>query len=75
MSSANLSYRWGGGAVLRSLTLLFHEQVGDEGAEWGTHGCTMNLFVILTLEEEVSIFMAELQQHDNLLDGHVGPLG
>ena len=35
---------------------LFHEQVGDEGADGGTHGCTMNLFIILTLEEEVSVF-------------------
>ena len=52
---------------------LFHEQVGNEGDDGGTHGCTMNLFVILTLEEEVHVFKAELQQHDNLLDGHVDP--
>ena len=34
---------------------LFHEQVADEGDDGGTHGCTMNLFIILTLEEEISI--------------------
>ena len=54
---------------------LFHEQVGNEEANRGTHGCTMNLFIILTLENEVSVFKAEFQQHDNLLDAHVGPFG
>ena len=53
---------------------LFNEQVGKEGADGGNHGCTMDLFIILTLEEEVSIFKAELQQCDDLCEGHVGPL-
>ena len=35
-------------------------------AEGGTHGCTMNLFIILTLEEEVSVFKEEFQKSDNL---------
>ena len=34
----------------------------------------MNLFIILTLEEEVSVFKAELQECDNLGYGHLGPL-
>ena len=40
---------------------LFHKQVGDERVDGGTHGCTLNLFIILTLEEEVCVFEAELQ--------------
>ena len=40
---------------------LFHKQVGNEGADWETHGSTMDLFIILTLEEEVCVFEAELQ--------------
>ena len=37
---------------------------------------TMNPFVILSLEEEVFAFLkAKLQECDNSLHGHVGPLG
>ena len=54
---------------------LFHEQVGYEGTDGRTHGSTMNLFIKLTLEEEVCVFKAELLKGDYLLDGHVGPLG
>ena len=54
---------------------LFHEQVGYEGADGGTHGCMMYLFIVLTLEEEVGVFKAELQECDNLGNGHLGPLG
>ena len=32
------------------------------------------LFIILTLEEEVGVGKAELQQGDDLGDGHGGPL-
>ena len=39
---------------------LFHEKVGYEGTNGGTHGCTMDLFIVLTLEEEVGVFEAEL---------------
>ena len=56
VSSTNLRHRqevWGSS---KGLDLkLFHEQIGNEGADGGTHGCTMNLFIILTLEEEVSV--------------------
>ena len=54
---------------------LFHKQVGNEGADGGTHGRTMDLFVILTLEGEICVFEAKLQECDNLLYGHIGPLG
>ena len=40
---------------------LFHEQVGNEGTNGQTHDCTMDLFIILTLEDEVSVFKTELQ--------------
>ena len=40
----------------------------------GAHGSTMYLFMILTLEEEIGVFKAELQEGDYLWDGHVGPL-
>ena len=34
----------------------------------------MYLFIILILEEEVGVFEAELQECDNLWNGHFGPL-
>ena len=39
-----------------ALVSNFHEQVSYNGAEGEIHGCTMDLFIILTLEEEVDIF-------------------
>ena len=54
---------------------LFHNDVGYEGADGGTHSCTLDLFIILTLEEEVGMGQAELQQGGDLLDGHAGSLG
>ena len=53
---------------------LFHEDVGYEGADGGSHSCTLNLFIILTLEEEVGVGEAELQQGSDLGYGHGGPL-
>ena len=47
---------------------LFYEQVGNEEASGGTHGCTMDLFKILAPLEEVGIFKEELQQGDYLWD-------
>ena len=40
---------------------LFHKDVCYEGANGGPHSCTLDLFIILTLEEEVSVGEAELQ--------------
>ena len=53
---------------------LFHKNVSHEGANGGTHSCTLDLFIILTLEDEVGVGQAELQQGGDLLDGHAGSL-
>ena len=53
---------------------FLHEQVGNEGTDGGTHGCIMYMFMILTLEEDVGVFKAELQEGYYLWDGYVGPL-
>ena len=68
MSSTNHSQRWGWGSAKGFYLRSFHEQVGNEETDGGTHGCTMDLFIIHTLEEEVSIFKTELQQGDYFLD-------
>ena len=48
---------------------LIHEQISNEGAyEGNPWHCTMDLFIIFTLEEEVCIFEAELQKGDYLRD-------
>ena len=44
------------------------------GLNGGTHGSTMDQFVILTLEEKVCVFKAKLQECDYLLYGQVSPL-
>ena len=61
--SRNLSQREGGcGKDERAFYFkLFHEDVGYEGADRGSHSCTLYLFIILTLEEEVGVGEAELQ--------------
>ena len=75
VSSTNLSHRVRVGAWTKGFDLkLLHEQVGYERTNGGTHGSTMDLFIKLTLEEEVCVFKAELQEGSYLLDGHTGPL-
>ena len=60
VSSTNLSQREGVGVELRAFTSkLFHGDVGYEGADGGPHKCTLDLFIILTLKEEVSVGEAE----------------
>ena len=54
---------------------LFHKDVCYEGADGGTHSCTLDLLTILILEEEVGVGKAELQQGSDLRDGHAGSLG
>ena len=50
-------HRWGMWSSVQGLDLkLLHKEVGNEGADGGTHGCTLKMFVILTLEEEVKCF-------------------
>ena len=53
---------WGVGEGLEGFDFkLFHEDVGYERAEGGSHSCTLDLFIILTLKEEVGVGEAELQ--------------
>ena len=60
VSSMYLSHRWGVWGRANSPDFkLFHEQVGNKRTNEGTHGCTMDLFVILTLEKEVRICLRE----------------
>ena len=54
---------------------LFHEQVGNKRADGKTHGCAMDLFKILTLEEETGILEAKLQQSNYLCNRNGGPFG
>ena len=61
VSSTNLSQREGVGGTKGFYFKLFHEDVGYEGAEGASHSCTLDLFIILTLEEEVCLGEAELQ--------------
>ena len=53
---------------------LFHEDVGYERADGGSHSCTLDLFIILTLEEEVGVGKTELQHGGDLGNGHGCPL-
>ena len=46
---------------------LFHEDVCYEKADGGSHSCNLDLFIILTLEEEVGVGEAELQQGSDLV--------
>ena len=75
MSSTNLSQREGGGEGGEGLHFkLFHKDVCYEGADRRTHSCTLDLLIILTLEEEVGVGKAELQQGSDLRVGHAGSL-
>ena len=49
---------------------LFHEQVSCIGTKGH---CTMDLFIILTLEEKVGAFQAEFQQCGDMLYAHGCP--
>ena len=62
VSSTNLSQREGVGAGAKGLDFkLFLQDVGYEGADGGPHSCPLDLFIILNLEEEVSVGETELQ--------------
>ena len=62
VSSAYLSHKQGVWGKAKGLDFeLFHKGIGNEGADGGTHGSTIDLFIILTLEEEVCAFEAKLQ--------------
>ena len=53
---------------------LFHEDVGYERADGGSHSCSLCLLIIFTLEEEVGVSKTELQQGCDLGYGHGGLL-
>ena len=57
VSSTNLSHMEGGlGKDCRALTSNSSmKMLAMMGADGGSHGCTLFLFVILTLEEEVGL--------------------
>ena len=57
VSSTYLSYNLGGvGGSIDNLGFKhFHEQVGHNGADGGSHGCPMHLFTKLNLEEEIGV--------------------
>ena len=76
VSSTNLSHRLGGcEAGTKAFDLkLFHEQVCYEGTNGGTHSSILNLFIKLTLQQEVCVFKVELQKGNYVLNGHAGPL-
>ena len=59
VSSTYHSHRWGVWGRAKGLDFeLFIKHVGNEGANGGTHGSTMDLFLKLTLEEKVCVFEA-----------------
>ena len=77
VSSTNLRYRVGGyvWAGTKGFYInLFHEQVCYKGTNGETHSSTLDLFIKLTLEEEVCVFKAELQKGNYVLNGHAGLL-
>ena len=75
VSCTNLSHKEGGWGRTGGFDFkLFHEDVGYEGADGGSHSCTLYLFIILTLEEEEGVGKTELQQGDDLGNGHGGSL-
>ena len=45
----------------------FHEQVGNNGSDGRSHSCTIDLLIILTLEEETCVFETELQKCDDIV--------
>ena len=77
MLSTKLSCKWGVWIGAKGLDFdfeLFHRQVSDEGADGGTpwqhHGLVHNI----SLEEDICVFEAELQECVYLSYRHVGPL-
>ena len=62
VSSTNLCQNLGGlGQYLELFVLSLHVEVGHNGANWGTHGSTLNLFIELVLERKVGVLETKLQ--------------
>ena len=49
------------GQCLEFLFQVLHVEVGQNGAVWGTHDCTLNLFIELVLERKVGVLETKLQ--------------
>ena len=49
------------GAVLRDFCSKYSMLVGYNGANWRTHGSTLNLFIELALERKVCVFETKFQ--------------
>ena len=49
---------------------LLHEQLSHNRAKGGPHSCSLDLCIILTLEEEICLFEAELQIGGDMMNGH-----
>ena len=49
---------------------LIMTKVGYEGTDGGTHSSTLDMFIKLTLEDDVCVFKAELQKGNYALNGH-----
>ena len=50
----------GGGSTLSFLFQVLHVEVGNNGADWGTHSSTLNLFIELVLERKVGVLETKL---------------
>ena len=68
VSPTYLNHRWGWGSADGLNFKLFHEQVVNERANGGFHTSAMDLFKILTLDEEVGVFKPKPQQGDDFLE-------
>ena len=58
------------GNVWIALISLFHEQVGHSWTYGWSHGCSLHLFIILTLEQEIHVLEAKPQQGNGVWDAH-----
>ena len=67
VSSTYPSHRQGMGRAKAFDFKLFHEQVGKEGTNGGSHSSSMDLLVIFILEGEVCVSEAKLLEYDYLL--------
>ena len=61
VSSTYLCQSLGVGCSTKSFLLkVLHIQISCNGTDWGTHSCTLNLFIKLVLEWKVHVFETKL---------------
>ena len=75
MSSTNFFHSVGGlSSVLREFFLkVLHINVFYNGTDWGTNGCPLHIFIILTLEEKMCAVEAKPQESYDMLDSEFCP--